>query len=214
MQAKKADGSKASGSKRKANQMSEPAAGEMSPTPTEDDRNDQAPLRQDIQGLFAQFLQQATEQQQVTGQPPANSPNSAKDLEKARVKAEKDAAKHAKEAAAQQRKETAKDQKEAERVLTVAAKASAGLSPVSADLNSTQVPDNTPEVLETSLKDLKEHVGEMLKSAQAVITSSKKRGFLSSKPTLTFDGKDVTQAIQASRKIIKKLEGFGHLMES
>ena len=104
MQAKKADGSKASGSKRKANQMSEPAAGEMSPTPTEDDRNDQAPLRQDIQGLFAQFLQQATEQQQVTGQPPANSPNSAKDLEKARVKAEKDAAKHAKEAAAQQKR--------------------------------------------------------------------------------------------------------------
>ena len=85
---------------------------------------------------------------------------------------------------------------------------------MNADLNSTQVPNNTPDVLVTSLNDLKEHVGTMLKSAQAVITASKKKGLLSSKPKLTFEGKDVTQATQASRKIIKKLEGFGHLVDS
>lgn len=207
MKAKQADGSNASGSKRKANEMSEPAAGAMSPTSTEADDDDTAPLGQNVQDMLAKFLQQ-----HVTGQPvPATS---AEDLEKARVKAEKDAAKHAKNAAVQQKREAAKEQKEAERVLTVAAKASAGLSPVMADLNSVHVPDSTPEILETSLKSLKTSVGTFLKEAQAVITASKKRDFLSSKPKLTFDGKAVVQAIQDSKTIIKKLKGFGQLMES
>ena len=158
MQAKKTDGSKASGSKRKAIQMSEPAADAISPTSTEDNHLAIAPSGQNVQDILAQFLQHATSQQSQL--PPA--PTSAKDLEKARVKAEKDAAKHAKDAAAQQKKEAAKEQKEAERVLTVAAKASAGLSPVMADLRSTHVPDGTPEVLQTVFNDLKASVGTRL----------------------------------------------------
>lgn len=112
------------------------------------------------------------------------------------------------------KKEAAKDQKDAERVLALAAKATAGLSPVSSELNSTQIPDNTPEVLETALNDLKAHVDGMLKSAQAVIAASKKRGFVHSKPTLDFDGKAVIQAVKESKAIIKKLQGFGKLMDS
>ena len=145
--------------------------------------------------------------------PPA-PPCSAKDLEKARVKAAKEAAKCAKEEAAKQKKEAAKDQKDAERVLALAAKATAGLSPVSSELNSTQIPDNTPEVLETALKDLRAHVDGMLKSAQAIIAASKKKGFVHSKPTLDFDGKAVLQAVRESKAIIKKLQGFGKLMDS
>ena len=209
-QDKKLAGSR--GSKRKADQMSETDAGACSP---EDGAADdgvaddqaQAPLAE----LLSQFLKQATGQPQVTSPAP---PCSAKDLEKTRVKAAKEAAKRAKEEAAKQKKEAAKDQKDAERVLALAAKATAGLSPVSSELNSTHIPDNTPEVLETALKDLKAHVDEMLKSAQAVIAASKKRGFVRSKPTLDFDGKAVIQAVKESKAIIKKLQGFGKLMDS
>jgi type VI protein secretion system component VasK len=207
-QDKKPAGSRAL--KRKADQMSEADAGASSPEDGAADdgvADDQAPLTE----LLSQFLKQATGQPQVT--PPA-PPCSAKDLEKARVKAAKEAAKRAKEEAAKQKKEAAKDQKDAERVLALAAKATAGLNPVSSELNETHIPDNTPEVLETALNDLKAHVDEMLKSAQAIITASRKKGFVNSKPTLDFDGKAMIQAVRESKAIIKKLQGFGKLMDS
>ena len=80
--------------------MSEADAGASSPEDGAADdgvADDQAPLTE----LLSQFLKQATGQPQVT--PPA-PPCSAKDLEKARVKAAEEAAKRAKEEAAKQKK--------------------------------------------------------------------------------------------------------------
>ena len=174
------------------------------------------PAACDVQSMFAQFMAA------MAGQPSPSDPtqtqaakkpiSSAKDLEKARVSAEKEAAKQTKQAELAQKKEAVKATKAAENVLALAAKALASLGSLNAELSQVSIPDDTPEILANAVKDSKRNISEMLKASSAVIQASKKKDFVMNGPRLNFDVKTLTDGMKEARAVVKKLNEFAKLM--
>jgi len=175
------------------------------------------PASIDMQAAFQQFLATMSSRSGVALAPADSNPEQenkrdAKHLERARLKAEKDATKAEKEAIRAQKKEAAKAAKAAENCLALAAKAVAGLASLSTDLAAVKIPKDTPEVIADPVMQAKSNIASMVKASRAVITASKRKDFASNTPTLDFDAKQMAISVGEARAAMKKLQDYVQLV--
>jgi len=175
------------------------------------------PASIDMQAAFQQFLATMSASPGLAPAPADSVPEQenkrdAKNLERVRVKAEKDATKAQKEAIRAQKKEAAKAAKAAESCLALAAKAVAGLGSLSTELAAVKIPKDTPESIADPVKLAKSNIAHMVKASSAVITASKRKDFASNAPTLDFDHKQLTISVGEARAAMKKLQDYVQLV--
>jgi hypothetical protein len=140
----------------------------------------------------------------------AKPANQARQAERSRVSAERQAKKAAIAADKAHLKEEAQQKKAATQAVTLAAKTQLLLASAEQGLNAVILSDGAPPQLSEPLQTLKDKVNQMILDADAVLKLSKKKS--SSIVPLTFTLSDVTACVSDSKIWIKKVEQYNQLL--
>jgi hypothetical protein len=177
------------------------------------------PASFDMQAAFAQFMSTMSGQPlasvvKVPEVPQQENKTDARNLEKARLMAEKNAVKAEKEALKAQKKEAAKATKAAEYRLALAARTVPALGSLNEELAALKIPKDTPEVIADPVKQAQRNIADMMKASKAVIDAMKKKDFVSNAPTLDFDQRQMKAAVGEARNAMKKLQDYVQLVDA
>lgn len=140
----------------------------------------------------------------------AKPENHARQAERARVSAQRQAKKAALAAEKTQLKEEAQQKRAATQAVTLAAKTQLLLASAQQALNAVSLADGAPPQLSEPLQTLKDKVNKMLLDADAVLKLSKRKS--SSIVPLTFTPSDVNACVSESKILIKKVEQYNQLL--